>query len=68
MVSYIARSGQSTISNLTKNRPTYDVKFSAPPLRKIDVIFFTSTAGAILEFIVAHLDIMSARDRKTNNC
>ena len=40
MVSYNARSGKSTISNLTKNTPTYDVKFSAPPLREIDLNFF----------------------------
>ena len=33
MVSYIARSGQWTIIDLTKNKPTYDVKFSALPVR-----------------------------------
>ena len=32
MVSYIVGSGKSTIIDLPKNTPTYDVKFSAPPV------------------------------------
>ena len=48
MVSYIARSGKSTISDLTKNTPTYDVKFAAPPVREIDLHFGTGAAGSML--------------------
>ena len=48
MVSYIARSGKSTISDLTKNTPTYDVKFSAPPEIEIDLNFGTGAAGSML--------------------
>ena len=36
MVSYIARSGQSKIRNLTKNTLTYDVKFSALASKEVD--------------------------------
>ena len=60
MVSYIARSGKSTISNLNKNTPTYDIKFSAPPVREIDLNIGTGVASSMLESIVAHSDIMSA--------
>ena len=45
MVSYIARSSQSTISNLTKNTPTYDAKFVALPVTVID---FNSGTGAAM--------------------
>ena len=48
MASYIIRSGQSTIINLTQNTPTYDVKFSAPPVREVDLNFGTKAAGYIL--------------------
>ena len=48
MVSYIARSGQSTIRNLTKNIPTYDVKFSALPVREIDLNFGTGAVSSML--------------------
>ena len=58
-MSYIARSGQLTIRNLTENTPTYDVKFSAPPVREINLNFGTGAAGSMLESIVAHSDIMS---------
>ena len=67
MVSYIARSRQWTISNLTKNTPTYDVKFAAPSVREIDLDFCTGTDGSMLECIVAHSDIMPPRDRIANN-
>ena len=67
MVSYIARSGQSTISHLTKNTPTYDVRFSAPPVREIDLDFGTRASVSMLESIVGHLDIISARDRIAKN-
>ena len=60
MVNYIAISGKSKISKLTKNIPTYDVKFSSPPVREINLNFGTGMAGPMLEFIVAHLDIVSA--------
>ena len=48
MVSYIARSFKSKISDLTKNTPAYDVKFSAPPEREIDLNFGTGAAGSML--------------------
>ena len=48
MVSYIVRSGQSTIRDLTKNTPTYDVKFDAPPVREIELNFGTGAAGSML--------------------
>ena len=48
MASYIARSGQSTIRNLTKNPPTYVVKFVAPPIREIDLNFGTNADGSML--------------------
>ena len=67
MVSYIARSVQSTISVLTKNIPAYDVKFASPPVREIDLNFGTGAAGSMLESIVAHLDIMFAQDSISNN-
>ena len=67
MVSYTGRRGQSIISNLTKNTPTYDVKFAVLPVRKIDLNFGTGAANSILESIVAYLDIMSARDRIAKN-
>ena len=60
MVSYIAISGKSTIGNFTKSTPTYDVKFAAPPVREIGLNSDTGAAISMLEFIVAHLDIMSA--------
>ena len=67
MVSYIARSRQLTISDLTKNTPTYDVKFSATPVREIELNFFTHVAGSMLESIFAHSYIISTRDRTANN-
>ena len=60
MVSHIARSGQSTISDLTENTPTYDVKFAALPVREINLNYGTGTDGSILEFIVAYSAIMFA--------
>ena len=60
MVSYIARGFKSTISDQTKNTPTYDVKFSDQPEREIELHFGTGAAGSMLEFIIAHLGIMSA--------
>ena len=59
MVSYIARSSQSTISNLTKNTPTYDAKFFALPVTVIEFNSGTGAAGSMLEYIVAHSDIIS---------
>ena len=67
MVNYIARIGQSTISDLTKNVPTYDVKFATPYVREIDLNVGTGVAGSMLESIVAHTDIMSTQYRVTNN-
>ena len=49
MVSYTARSGQLTISNLTKYIPTFDIKFSDMPVREIDLNFSTSADGFMLE-------------------
>ena len=57
----------STPRVLTKNTPTYDVKFSASPVREINLNFGTDAAISILEYIVTHLDIMSARDRIAKN-
>ena len=48
MVSYITRSGQLTISDLTKNTPTYDIKFAAPPVRETDLNFGTGVDGSML--------------------
>ena len=48
MASYIARSVQSTINNLTKNISTYDVKFSALSVREIYLNFGTGTSGSML--------------------
>ena len=67
MVSYITRSGKSTIRNLTENTPTYDVKFAAPPVRENDLNFGTKAAISMLESTVAHSDIMSAQDRIDKN-
>ena len=61
MMGYNSRSGQSEFSNLTKNTPTYDIKFSAPPVMEIDLNFGTGTAGSMLESIVAHSDIARPR-------
>ena len=61
MMGYNSRSGQSEFRNLTKNTPTYDVKFSAPPVMEIDLNFGTGTAGSMLESIVAHSDIARPR-------
>ena len=68
MVSYITRSGKSTVSDLIKNTPTYDVKFSALPVREIDLDFDTVAVGSMMRSIFASLDIMSAQDRINNNC
>ena len=59
-VSYIARSGKSTIIKLSKNTPTFDVKFAAPPLREIDLNFGPSVAGHMIESIITHLNDISA--------
>ena len=67
MVSYIARSGQLTISDLTENTPTHDVKFSDPPVREIDLNFDTSTDCYMLKSIVVNSDIMYVRYRITKN-
>ena len=67
MVNNFQRSGQSTISDLTKNTPIYDVKFAAPHVRETDLSFGTGAAGYMLESIVVHLDIMPAQDRIANN-
>ena len=68
MVRCITRSGQSKISDLTENTPTYDVKFATQPVRETDLNFCTGAAGSTLESMVAHLDIMSAQDRIAKNC
>ena len=68
MASYIARSVQSTINNLTKNISTYDVKFSALSVREIYLNFGTGAAGSLLESIVANLDIISDQDRIAKHC
>ena len=68
MVSYTGRRGQSIISNLTKNTPTYDVKFAVLPVRKIYLDFGIGATGSMLESIIAHSYIMYARDRIANNC
>ena len=48
MTSYITKSGQSTIIDLAKNVPTYDVKISTSPGREIDLNFGTDTAGSMI--------------------
>ena len=67
MVSYIVRSKQSTISSLTKNTPTYGVKFAAPPVREINLNFGTGAAESMLESTIAHSNIMCTQDRIANN-
>ena len=52
---------------MTENKPTYDVKFSAPPIREINLNFGTGAAGSVLESIVAHSYIMSAQYRIDKN-
>ena len=53
---------------MTKNTPTYDVKFAAPPVIEINLNFCTRVSLSMLESIIAHLDIMSDQDSITNNC
>ena len=49
MVSYITRSGKVTISNLTENTPTSDVKFAATSVREINLNFGTAATVSVLE-------------------
>ena len=52
---------------MAKNTPTYDVKFATPPVREIDLKFGTGVARSMIESIVAHSGIRSARDRIAKN-
>ena len=45
---HIPRSGPLTIRNLTKNTPTYDVKFAALPIREINLNFGIDASGSML--------------------
>ena len=67
IMSYIKRSGQSTVRDLTKNKPNYDVKFAAPSVRENELNFGTSADGSMLESRVVHSDIMSAQNRIAKN-
>ena len=55
------------ISYLTKNTPTYDVKFSALPVKEINLNIGTGVAGSMLVSIDAHSDIISAQDSIAKN-
>ena len=48
IVSYISIAYKSTISDLTKNKHTYDVRISGLPLREIDLNFGAGVVGSIL--------------------